>query len=102
MTAAEQPPDDRSGSESTVDHPTLQPIDGPGKVLIEITADVRARLGRWPVYDYVDRTFRAETGVETLAAIGQLHVTSYTIVLHPSSILRKASSDDPKWGATVL
>ena len=28
--------------------------------------------------------------------------TSYKIVLQPSSILRKASSDDPKWGATVL
>ena len=74
MTAAEQPPDDRSGSESTVDHPILRPIDGLGKVVIEIIADVRTRLGRWPVYDYVDRTFRAETGVDTLAAIGQLPV----------------------------
>lgn len=51
------------------------------QALVDIIGDQWQRNGRWPVYDYIERTFRRQTGLSSLATMAQLPVVGRYFML---------------------
>ncbi|GEM_PF-5000935 len=77
-------------------HPVFRALPEHQHRLIKLIGEQWSGSYRWPTFDYVDRTFRQDTGGDTLATLAQLPVVQGQGGYQPYGLV--FSADGRGWG----